>query len=74
VLFSVAVENVVAHPLDVIPTFERIAMAAGLALVLLAIVPPQTGRSGRSPMSESSPRVCWGSSPWWSPGWTPCGS
>jgi low temperature requirement protein LtrA len=38
VLFSVAVENVVAHPLDVIPTFERIAMAAGLALVLLAIV------------------------------------
>jgi low temperature requirement protein LtrA len=38
VLFSVAVENVVAHPLDVIPGFERIAMAAGLALVLLAVV------------------------------------
>jgi low temperature requirement protein LtrA len=38
VLFGVAVEHVVAHPKDAVPSFERYTMASGLALVLLGIV------------------------------------
>lgn len=37
-LFAVGVESVVAHPLDVLPAYDRILLAEGMALVLLAIV------------------------------------